>query len=123
MQPPKQKFSCWNLKEIGWENFSILNDTVENLLDENPDIPAYLFVKGVLRAARESVPRGQAKRYKPFWNKSLNILGEDGDTPAVGLPSINRRSRIIGNTCPINTHVALGSKNFSLAPAGKTSLL
>ncbi|GIY69683.1 hypothetical protein CEXT_291191 [Caerostris extrusa] len=63
-----QRLTRWNFKKVHWKVLSILsgNYIVEDLVDENLDLLTDCFVKGVLRAAHETILRGQVKRYHLF---------------------------------------------------------
>ncbi|GIY05175.1 hypothetical protein CDAR_176511 [Caerostris darwini] len=74
LQPPKTKgLLVGALRKFTGKVLSILSgkNIVEDLVDENLDLSKDCFVKGVLRAAHETILRGQVKRYRLFWNKSL----------------------------------------------------
>ena len=79
--PPYRQIPRWNFKKADWGQFcSISNNTItENLIDDNPDKSTDRFVNAVLLAAKRAVPRGQVKRYKPFWNAKLTELKANRD--------------------------------------------
>ncbi|GFS53895.1 hypothetical protein TNIN_370941 [Trichonephila inaurata madagascariensis] len=59
-----------------WNRYSQLSDkyVTEDLINDNPDKSDEFFVKGILRAAKESIPREQVKKHLPFWNEFLDLL-------------------------------------------------
>ncbi|GFY76227.1 hypothetical protein TNIN_19581 [Trichonephila inaurata madagascariensis] len=63
-------------KKARWGRYSHLCDeyVTENLINDNPDKSADLFVKEFLRAAKESIPWGQVKKQLPFWNEFLDLV-------------------------------------------------
>ena len=78
-QPGPPKLTRWNFKKANWAKYSLLSDAYlpADLVNANPDASTELFVKGLLRAANESIPKGQVKKYSPFWNCSLDRLKRD----------------------------------------------
>ena len=78
---PYRQIPRWNFKKADWGQFcSISSNTItENLIDDNPDKSTDRFVNAVLLAAKRAVPRGQVKRYKPFWNAKLTELKANRD--------------------------------------------
>ncbi|GFV34894.1 hypothetical protein TNCV_1451961 [Trichonephila clavipes] len=74
--PKLSKPTRWNLKKARWDRYSQLSDeyVTEDIINDNPDKSADLFVKEILRAAKESIPREQVKKHLPFWNKFLDLL-------------------------------------------------
>ncbi|GFU25888.1 hypothetical protein TNCV_5104121 [Trichonephila clavipes] len=75
-QPKPRKLTRWNFKKARWDRYSLLSDeyVTEDLINYNPDKSADLFVKGILRSAKESISRGQIKKHLPFWNEFLDLL-------------------------------------------------
>lgn len=74
----QRQLSRWNFKKGNWCNFSnFTNELVTDALkDDNPDKSTDRFINAVIQAAKKSIPRGQVKRYKPFWNATLTALKE-----------------------------------------------
>ena len=64
----------WNYKKAQWELFAIRAN--ENTKDikverENPNKVYKEWAEGILKAAKETIPRGVRKGYVPHWNKDL----------------------------------------------------
>ena len=64
----------WNYKKAQWELFAIRAN--ENTKDikverENPNKVYKEWAEGILKAAKETIPRGVRKGYEPHWNKDL----------------------------------------------------
>lgn len=81
-QPKPCKLARWNFKKTQCNKYSQLSDYYvnEDLVNDNPDVYTDLFVTGILRATKESIPRGQVKKHLPFWNESLDTLKAEGNT-------------------------------------------
>ncbi|GFR09177.1 hypothetical protein TNCT_656581 [Trichonephila clavata] len=75
-QPKPRKLILWNFRKDRWDRYSRLSDeyVTEDLINDNPDKSAELFVKGILRTTKESIPRGQVKKHLPFWSEFLDLL-------------------------------------------------
>ncbi|GFW54209.1 glycerol-3-phosphate dehydrogenase, mitochondrial [Trichonephila clavipes] len=56
--------------------YSQLSDeyVTEDLINDNPEKSADLFVKRILCAAKNAFPGGQVKKHLPFWNEFLDFL-------------------------------------------------
>ena len=66
----------WNFKNTPWDLYKetsnkLLNDV--DLSSENVEKIAKDITSALLKAAAETIPRGCRKKYKPFWNKNLEI--------------------------------------------------
>ncbi|KAK7108155.1 hypothetical protein V1264_015944 [Littorina saxatilis] len=67
----------WNYKKAKWGMFQQLLDKNCRKLDfkdQNLNQHAELFCQAVLKAAKNSIPRGSRKNYKPGWNSHLQQL-------------------------------------------------
>ncbi|GFQ96443.1 uncharacterized protein TNCT_89181, partial [Trichonephila clavata] len=71
----------WNLKKANWAKFKNLTNEVltDSLVIPNFEYSSILFTLSVLKCASLCVPRGQQKKYTPFWNENLQKLKKDRD--------------------------------------------
>ena len=72
---PKRK-SFWNFKRANWTKFAGITDEELSRIDtetQSIDKSFQEICSFILKAARESVPQGNFKKYKPFWNKDIQI--------------------------------------------------
>ncbi|GFR22855.1 hypothetical protein TNCT_386081, partial [Trichonephila clavata] len=76
---PRQTY--WNLKKANWAKFKILTNEVltDSLVMPNFEFSSRPFTLVVLKCASFCVPRGQQKKYTPFWNENLQKLKKDRD--------------------------------------------
>ncbi|KAK7091308.1 hypothetical protein V1264_009008 [Littorina saxatilis] len=67
----------WNYKKAKWEDYSMLTDEyVANINTRRKDANSMTkaFNAAVLKAAKETIPRGARKNYKPYWTEELQKL-------------------------------------------------
>ena len=71
---PKQRRKClWNFRKANWKLYKHLTDRdFEEIPTNKPIEEAYSNIcSAILRNAKKTVPKGNHKHYKPFWNKDL----------------------------------------------------
>ena len=83
---PQESKTCprWNYKRAKWEKFSQLTDEyTQDIRIKNQDINKKIrtFNQVILKAAKETIPRGARKDYKPYWTEEFQEL-EDAVTEA-----------------------------------------
>ena len=64
----------WNWKKAQWGLFGIrANELIKDIEveDGNPNTVYKKWAEGILQAAKDSIPRGVTKDYKPHWNPDL----------------------------------------------------
>ena len=75
--PPKSEPQRlrWNYKKANWSLYAIRsNELTSNLQVEEGKDPNKIvseWTQDILKAAKETIPRGLRKNYKPYWNKTL----------------------------------------------------
>lgn len=70
----------WNYKKADWDKFAILADKyTSSIVSKSKKVnkSSDQFVKAVLKAAQEAIPRGARKDYKPYWNDTLQELHDE----------------------------------------------
>ena len=70
----------WNYKKADWTKFSLLTNqytTGINCKTIKTDKSAKALTIAVLRAAKQSIPRGARKDYTPNWSEELQNLNEE----------------------------------------------
>ena len=70
----------WNYKKADWEKFSHLTEKYTQAIttnNSNINRPSTTFDRAVLKAARETIPRGARKNYKPYWTEELQKLEDE----------------------------------------------
>ena len=70
----------WNYKKAEWSLFSIrANELTKDIRVQgrNENIVVKEWTQGILKAAREAIPRGARKDYKPFWSDDLKVLEDE----------------------------------------------
>ena len=70
----------WNYKKANWEQFSKLTDCYTsgiNCKTKHLDCSSNEMAKAILRAAKDSIPRGAHKEYIPNWSAKLERLHQD----------------------------------------------
>ena len=73
-QVSKKRRTLWNFKKTNWKAYAAATDATLGHLDVtegSEDEVCQKIIDNILKAAREHIPRGHRKRYKPFWNKEL----------------------------------------------------
>ena len=75
---PQRKDASWNYKKADWPKFHQLTDKLcmENNIDSNKDINSNVkqLTNCILEAAKQSIPRGRRRDYKPYWSDKLQTL-------------------------------------------------
>ena len=69
---PAKTFPRWNYKKADWNKFSELTDNFTESLEttgNNINKIAANFNQSILNAAKETIPRGARKNYKPYWQR------------------------------------------------------
>ena len=65
----------WNYKKTNWLLYRhhpiILTNSIQ-VYDRDMNIVIKEFNKYLLQAAKECIPKGARKHYKPYWNEDLN---------------------------------------------------
>ena len=64
----------WNYKKADWKHFRELTDIYTKSITfskHSVNKNAFNFNSAVLKAAKESIPRGRRHDYKPYWNNTL----------------------------------------------------
>ena len=77
---PAKTFPRWNYKKADWNKFSELTDNFTESLEttgNNINKIAANFNQSILNAAKETIPRGARKNYKPYWTEELQDLEEE----------------------------------------------
>ena len=70
----------WNYKKAKWSLFAIrANELTKDIRIQgrNENTVVKEWTKGILRAAKETIPRGARRDYKPFWSDKLQALEDD----------------------------------------------
>ena len=74
VKPETKRKTLWNFRRANWTKYACMTDVELAKIDtENQPIDTSFkeICSCMLKAARESVPRGNFKKYKPFWNKDI----------------------------------------------------
>ncbi|GFQ78917.1 hypothetical protein TNCT_704431 [Trichonephila clavata] len=62
-------FPHWNLKKANWTRYEELTDyLVREVMTDNTDRAADKFTEIILACVISCIPRGQRKKFSPFWN-------------------------------------------------------
>ena len=64
----------WNFKRANWQRFASITDVELSKIEiENQPLDTTFseICSSILKAATLSVPKGNYKKYRPFWNKDL----------------------------------------------------
>ena len=69
---PKRK-TLWNFRKAKWTQYKSLTDESLAGLNTSDDIDATYtgITKALMTAAKKTVPRGNRKRFSPFWNREI----------------------------------------------------
>ena len=70
----------WNYKKAMWSLFSIrANELTKDIRVQgrNENTVVKEWTQGILKAAKETIPRGARRDYKPFWSDELQVLEDD----------------------------------------------
>ena len=73
-KPHNHNKTRWNFRKADWETFTKTTDSlldVKKTSDMNvEDLNTYI-TQSILQAAKETIPQGNHKRFKPFWTKEI----------------------------------------------------
>ena len=71
--PKETRKTLWNFRKANWEKFREETDTGFNNINYNRPIEEVYsnICCTILTAAKNTIPRGNRKRYKAFWNQEL----------------------------------------------------
>ena len=70
----------WNYKKADWKRFRELTDIYTKSITfskHSVNNNAFNFNSAVLKAAKESIPRGRRHDYKPYWNNTLENIHKE----------------------------------------------
>ena len=70
----------WNYKRAKWSLFSIrANELTKDIRVQgrNENSVVKEWTQGILKAAKETIPRGARRDYKPFWSDDLQVLEDN----------------------------------------------
>ena len=69
----------WNYRKANWTKYKSLTDNSLAELDMNADLEKMYsgITKAILTAAKKAIPRGNRKRYSPFWNAEVEAAVKD----------------------------------------------
>ena len=70
----KKRRTLWNFKKANWKGYAAATDAMLGQLDVtegSEDEVCQKIIDSILKAARQHIPRGNRKKFKPFWNKEL----------------------------------------------------
>ena len=70
----------WNYKKADWKRFRELTDIYTKSITfskHSVNKNASNFNSAVLKAVKESIPRGRLHDYKPYWNNTLEKIHEE----------------------------------------------
>lgn len=73
-------FPRWNYRKANWEAFATLtNQYTKSVKDNDQKINRATsnFNKAILKAAKETIPRGARKNYRPYWTQELQDLEDE----------------------------------------------
>ena len=79
-QENQAKHARWNYKKANWGLFAIrTNELTKDLVIDgrNPNNVAKVWTNSIIKAAKETIPRGVIPNYKPYWDEELRKLHED----------------------------------------------
>ena len=74
VKPETKRKTLWNFRRANWTKYACITDAELAKIDiENQPIDTSFkeICSCMLKAAKESVPRGNFKKDKPFWNKDI----------------------------------------------------
>ena len=80
MPADEPKHPRWNYKKANWGLFQHrTNELTKDILVEGRNINGVVkdFNAGIIKAAKESIPRGVRKNYTPYWNPTLQKAHDD----------------------------------------------
>ena len=75
----RNRTTLWNFRKANWTRYQTAALSGLKGVDETKDINTVYnqIQQAILSAARKTIPRGNRKQYKPFWNKELQELVKD----------------------------------------------
>lgn len=71
----KKALSRWNYRKADWKNYSQSSDQyLDGIRDKTESLASKVkkLNEGILKAAKESIPRGCRKNYRPYWTPELD---------------------------------------------------
>ena len=83
MPTDEPKHPRWNYKKANWGLFQHrTNELTKDILVEGRNINSVVkdYNAGIIKAAKESIPRGVRKNYTPYWNPSLQKAHDELST-------------------------------------------
>ena len=75
VKPEHKRKPFWNFRRARWKDFECITDVEMNKLDiENLPIDqsSQEICNVILKAAQQTIPRGNRSKFKPFWTKELD---------------------------------------------------
>ena len=72
----RKVYTRWNFKKAKWKDYAAETDLTitPDIIATNPDHTFLEITKAILASAKKHIPRGQVKKYAPFWSKKLTEL-------------------------------------------------
>ena len=72
----QKKEPSWNYKKANWSKFQNVTDVLcrEFDTDNSKNINVQKLTDCILQAAKQAIPRGRKKDYKPYWSNHLQCL-------------------------------------------------
>ena len=76
----QKKEPSWNYKKADWSRFQNLTDVVSREPDtdnsKNINSSVQQLTDSILQTAKQAIPRGRRKDYKPYWSNHLQCLND-----------------------------------------------
>ena len=97
----------WNYKKADWIKFSSLSNNYTSSINSKTkqiDKSARAFVKAILKAAQESIPRGARKDYLPYWTEEIQKLNDE----------VTRARELVEENPTIENNISLKAKTAKL---------
>jgi hypothetical protein len=72
--PVHTQLPRWNYKKANWGKFeTCTNEPTKDIVTEGKNINnvVKIFNASIVKAAKESIPRGVRKNYKPYWSNDI----------------------------------------------------
>ena len=92
--------TLWNFKKANWKDFQTLTNAALNDVNEDKCINTTYskICDAIITSAKKTIPRGNRKKYKPFWTKELeNATSERKKARRRAEKSPSNENRIIYN--------------------------
>lgn len=72
-KPKTQRCTYWNFKKANWKEFGRITDAELEQIDQAQPIEKLYSTtcKIILKAAKKTIPRGNRKKFKPFWTTEI----------------------------------------------------